>query len=279
MRTRTLYRSLVSLTALASGTLCIAQQPGDDVAGVDLSWPTSIGGVYQLQWAEPGDPPEWQDLGIQRMGSGLTISQFDSFARGTRQYQVVEIIPPRGPVQEYTVNGGFEEGVDTIPDGWSTYSSAQPKRTDVEAHSGSFSIHTRLENVGTTPQEGLIKHTIRPGNGLDIGGRPIEFSFWVSQVSSGPSYIQQYQVNWLEVVGHSAAGTGFVNFSGGTGEWKKISVPNLVAPDGATGAQLTFRFVTGAVKGGHGEAYLDDVFLGVPTRRKRHQSPKPTFFK
>lgn len=49
--------------------------------------------------------------------------------------------------------------------------------------------------------------------------------------------------------------------------WINLS-ENMVAPDGAVGALIKFRFVTRARVGGHGEVYLDDVTLdpggGVP---------------
>ena len=45
----------------------------------------------------------------------------------------------------------------------------------------------------------------------------------------------------------------------GKSEWTRISINDLIAPAGAQGVKLMFRFVTGAVEGGSGEIFLDDV--------------------
>src|SRR5690606_14380234 len=88
-----------------------------------------------------------------------------------------------------------------------------------------------------------------------------EFSFWAKQLTSGPSYIQQYQLQWLNGSGAIVGGTGLVNFNGVNGVWTQISVPGLMAPETAVNARIFFRFVTGAVQGGHGEVLIDDIAL------------------
>lgn len=48
---------------------------------------------------------------------------------------------------------------------------------------------------------------------------------------------------------------------GKAGEWSKVEVSDLKAPEEAEKLAINFRFVTGAVKGGHGEAFIDGVKL------------------
>ena len=94
-----------------------------------------------------------------------------------------------------------------------------------------------------------------------VGGRTYEFSFWAKQVSAAPSYVQQYQVQWRNAANATVGGTGLVNFNGTIGEWRKVTVPGLVAPADAAGVRIVFRFVTGAIAGSHGEVFIDDVAL------------------
>ena len=70
-------------------------------------------------------------------------------------------------------------------------------------------------------------------------------------MTAGPSYIQQYQVQWLNGAGGVVGGSGLVNFNGVIGTWTRVSAPGLVAPASAVDARIFFRFVTGAVAGGH----------------------------
>ena len=66
-------------------------------------------------------------------------------------------------------------------------------------------------------------------------------------------------INWIsdmEQVGNIA----LTNFKGGK-KWTKVSVPTLTAPKDATGVTLMFRFVTGAIEGGSGEIFIDDIAI------------------
>jgi len=57
-----------------------------------------------------------------------------------------------------------------------------------------------------------------------------------------------------------SGGTGLIDFNGTPNAWVKIS-NNLTAPAGAVDARVVFRFVTGAIAGGHGEVLIDDIAL------------------
>ena len=43
------------------------------------------------------------------------------------------------------------------------------------------------------------------------------------------------------------------------GEWKEIVVPDVEIPDNVRSVKLLFRFVTGAIEGGSGEVFIDDI--------------------
>lgn len=242
-----------SLTEGAPPALAIAQ-------GVELSWATTSGNAYQPQ-ISPGDP-SWTDLGPELVGDG---SDQSIFCPGENvNYQVLEIVPgaPGGPVTINTVaNGGFESGNATAASNWNAAASQPPVRTSDDAHLGAFSMRGAIVNVGSKPGEGRLVQQLIPQGANVTAGMSYDFSFWAKQVSSGPSYIQQYEMQWLNGGGSVIVGTGLQNFSATANEWKSISVKGLIAPAGAAAAKITFRFVTGAVVGGGGEVLIDDVAL------------------
>jgi CxxC motif-containing protein (DUF1111 family) len=228
--------------------------------GVELSWPTTSGNTYQLQ-ASPLPAGPWASLTTAMPGDGQPKSHCDFTASGSRRYQVLETVPgiPAPPVNP--VNGGFESGTGTTASQWSTAASQPPTRTSSEARSGSFAMRCSVVNVGAAAAEGLLSQMVVAQGGSITGGQTYNFSFWAKQVSSGPSYVQQYEVQWRNASGDVVGGSGLQNFSGVIGTWTKITVPNLAAPANAVEARVSFRFVTGAVSGGHGEVLLDDISL------------------
>ncbi len=228
--------------------------------GVELSWSTTSGNTYQLQAALlPAGP--WVNLTGTMPGDGQPKSHCDFAASSSRQYHVLETVPgiPAPPVNP--ANGSFEAGTGTTASKWTTAASQPPTRTSSEAHSGSFAMRCAVVNVGAAAAEGLLSQMVVAQGGSVTGGQTYNFSFWAKQVSSGPSYIQQYEVQWRNSAGGVVGGSGLQNFSGVTGIWTKINVPNLVAPANAVEARVSFRFVTGSVAGGHGEVLLDDISL------------------
>jgi hypothetical protein len=155
------------------------------------------------------------------------------------------------------VNGGFETAAN-----WTMGGNQPPTRSAVAAGSGSFGMRSLLQNNGSAPAEGGLSQRIAEQGGTIVAGQTYDFSFQARQISAGPSYIQQYQVQWLNSTGNVlAGGTGLVNFNASQDAWSRIPHDDLTAPQGATDARVVFRFVTGAVAGGHGEVYIDDVIL------------------
>ncbi len=227
----------------------------------ELSWPTTVGNTYQPQWS-PAAGGAWTDLGAAVSGDGIGKSLVDPGPSGIRIYQVLEKVPGTAPEPLLPVNGGFElEGGSAGAAHWNSSGNQPPARTGTAAHGGSFSMRGVLNNVGSAPSEGGLNQRVVAEGGTVTAGLAHDFSFWARQVSAGPSYIQQYQLQWLNGASGVIGGTGLVNFNASPESWTKISNPGLVAPAGTVDARVSFRFVTGAVAGGHGEVLIDDVIL------------------
>lgn len=243
--------------------LCLPASAGTQIQiepQVALNWPTTLGHGYQLQAAEPSGPP-WINLGNAIMGDGSVHSWIDPIPLGQRLYQVVETIPGTESIPELPLNGGFETENAVSLSHWTSSGNQLPTKTSQAAHSGNFSARSALANAGANPAEGGLSQHIAAQSGNIVGGASYDFSFWVKQISSGPSYLQQYQVQWFSASDAYVGGSGLINFNGVIGSWSKISNPKLVAPASAAAARISFRFVTGAVLGGHGEVLIDDVLL------------------
>jgi|GEM_PF-3299205 len=153
-------------------------------------------------------------------------------------------------------NGDFETGNNDSADNWKTSSVHPMMRSEKEAKTGKHSIHSLLINDGATPCEGLLRSVI-PIEGNQL----YRLNFWIKPISIGPSFVSQYHLEWFDADGRPAGRTDFTAFSGPINKWTKIEIPNLVSPQNSKSLLLTFRFVTGAIDGGHGEIYLDDIGL------------------
>jgi hypothetical protein len=229
----------------------------------ELSWPTAPGNTYQLQRADNPDAP-WSDLGEATAGDGSVLALVDPAPAGI--HRVLETVPGIPAAPALPVNGGFETAAGGGAAHWAVSGNQPPTRSSQAAHSGSFSMRGHIVNVGSSPGEGGLSQRIAPEGGTLVAGASYDFSFRAKQVSSGPSYIQQYQVQWLNSSGGVlSGGTGLTNFNGSPGTWLQITHNNLVAPSGTADARVFFRFVTGAVEGGHGEVFIDDVVLDSGT--------------
>ncbi|MDA7680845.1 hypothetical protein N8603_00505 [Verrucomicrobiales bacterium] len=154
-------------------------------------------------------------------------------------------------------NASFEEGQDDNAEDWVFTNIQPPLRSDSDANTGSYSAYVKLENIGKTPSEAHIIKTI---DGNVLSALNYEFTFFVKQMKQGTDgYIQQYLIEWFNEDEQKVESTGFKKFSGKLGEWKEIVVPDVEIPDNVRSAKLLFRFVTGAIEGGSGEVFIDDV--------------------
>ncbi len=246
-----------------TGTAAKGVQPVLSIqSGVKLNWPTTTGVTYRVQWSpNPGGAGPWIDLSAPVIGDATTNSLYDPVPSGARHYQILEIVPGSIPIPSIPVNGGFEFGNGTNATNWSVTASQPAVRTSAEAHGGAFSMRCALTNAGAAPSESMLSQLVAAQGGAVVGGQTYAFSFWVRQETAGPSYVQQYQVQWLNSGNGVSGGSGLVNFNGVIGSWTKLSVAGLAAPADTVEARVKFRFATGAVTGGHGEVLIDDVAL------------------
>ena len=153
-------------------------------------------------------------------------------------------------------NGSFEDGWETNADRWTATASHPPERSEDDAKEGVFSMHAALKNGGARPCEGLLKTSVAV-----VGRESYELEFWHKPIALGPSFIAQYHLQWISDRGSIRGGTGFVDYRGELNAWSKVAVDGLTAPEDTNRLEITFRFVTGAVDGGHGEVFLDAVAL------------------
>ena len=154
-------------------------------------------------------------------------------------------------------NSSFEEGDGEEALGWAFTHSQPAVRTDSDFHTGSYSAYVNLINEGKKPSEA---HIVKNIDGKLLGGLNYELSFFVKKKKKGTGgYIQQYFIEWFNEDKQIVEGTGFKKFSGKLGEWKEIVVPDVEIPENVRSVKLLFRFVTGAIEGGSGEVFIDDI--------------------
>ena len=229
------------------------------------SWETVEGRNYQLQGAE-GLAAPWVNIGSTIQGDG-TLQIFNTPTNSNLTlFRVEETTPGSSAEVASLVNGGFEDGNNSTANHWITGGSQRPQRTNGDARSGNYSMRAAIQNVGSTANEAIISQLVVAEGGSIQAGQAHPFSFWIKQISTGASYVQQYEVEWFDALNSSVGSSGLQSFSGAIDSWVKISSQeDLIAPAGAVEARVRFRFVTGAVSGGGGEVLLDDVGLGAPS--------------
>ena len=218
----------------------------------EVSWTSVAGNTYQPQWSPaPGDGV-WTDLGSPSPASGSNQNAYDTTV--ARVYRVMETVPASGAVlvvsNAITTNPGFESGTNS----WSL-----------------GSIHTVQASNSRTGLSALRSYI--PGGAVGaqllkevpaiVPGKIYTLSFWAKQTSAGPSYVQQYKLEWVGSNGAviSIATGNWVNFSGGNAAYSKITTSALTAPANTATARIVFYFATGAVAGSNGDLWLDDVAL------------------
>lgn len=216
----------------------------------EVSWTPSAGNTYQAQWSPSSGEESWTDLGPSLAGAGTNRSVLDPASAGSRVYRVLETVPPSGEVFVTTnalagANPGFESGAA----GWSLASIHGISTT--EAKSGAASLRSHIPGGATGGQLAKTVSAVAPGTSYTL-------SFHAKQVSAGPSYVQQFRIEWIAPGGAVTAGS-WNNFAGGNGTWTKVIAAPVTAPGNAASARLVFYFATGAVAGAVGEVFLDDV--------------------
>lgn len=225
--------------------------------GFELTWPTQSNGDYQLQKQSGSN---WVDVDEEISGNGAEQAiHFKSANSGN--YRVKETLSAPLQISELLIDGSFEAGNLSSFEHWPVSGSQNATRYSEDSRSGAYSARCFLQNIGATPRECLLYQRTSTSESGIVPGEAYNFSFWAKQVSSGPSYIQEYKLAWFGQSGQYLGGTGLKAFTAGNGSWAQISENNLIAPAGAVAAEVVFRMVTGAMEGGHGEVLIDDVIL------------------
>ena len=229
-------------------------------SGKEVSWSASSGNFYQPQ--KSTDNSTWSDLGGLLNGSAVN-SVYD--AAPVAYYQVLEIAPV---ITEQALNGGFEtdDGFGGAASWEAMAVSQPPTRTTPVAHSGSYSMFISATNNPGGPNTSEIQQNlVNQGGAAIVGGNTYDFSFWAQQVSSGPGYVQQYKITWLDGTSAIVGAVGWTSFTGGTGTWTQISAGSVVAPATAVNALIQIVGLTGADVGAYGGVLIDDVSLTTTT--------------
>ncbi len=193
-------------------------------------------------------------LGVLAFLAGASILAFPQAELGN----LPRAFDRKPPAPSVLSDGGFE--INAENEAWELTSNSPPERSERAARSGRFGIHSKLVNDGPQPSEGHLSQTVQSGI---VAGETYALEFWLREIDFGISYVQQYSIQWLDAEGEELAegGKRLTNFRAGKKDWEKVRVDDLVAPEGANGVHLLFRFVTGAVKGGSGEVFIDDVLF------------------
>lgn len=225
--------------------------------GFEVTWPTQNSGDYQLQRESGGT---WVDVNEEISGDGTEHRiHFKTASNGN--YRVKETLPAPPQASDLLVDGGFEAGNLSSFEHWQTNGSQTATRYSEDSRTGAYSARGFVQNIGASPRECRLYQRTNSAEASVVPGESYDFSFWAKQISSGPSYIQQYQFLWLGQSGQYLGGTGIKSFTAGNGSWSQVNENNLIAPSGAASAEVVFRMVTGAISGGHGEVLIDDVVL------------------
>lgn len=230
--------------------------------GTQISWPTTAGSQYQLQWTSRNtNGASWANLGPSTNGTGGVITMFDpEFPAVHKNFRVQEVTS--GADTPIAVNGGFESGSGTSASGWNRGGSQPPFRTSGNAHSGTYAMQVFVTNSASTPNNSALDQDIAAAGGPAIvPGTTYKLSFWSKQAGSGPSYVQNYGISWRGANNAQVGFTGWIGFSSDASSWSQTINASLTAPAGATNAVIQIYGTTGAVSGGYGGSLLDDLAL------------------
>ncbi len=226
-----------------------------------LIWPTAAGNNYQVQWSTPpvNNNSTWNNLTGIMPGTGTTNTMFDPLdVSGTRSYRVLEYT---AYVVTNIINGGFEMGTGSNASNWTSSGIEPPYRVNTNSHSGTWSMMLANTNKATGGIQFYQAEQAQGAPGV-VPGLSYTFSFWAQQIFSGPGLVQSYQLSWLNAGGNTISAVN-ASFTGGSGYWSQIIVPNLVAPANAVQAGINFSSTTGASSNPAGEVLIDDVLLST----------------
>lgn len=224
--------------------------------GAELQWSTVTGRMYQAQRMVSG---AWVNVGAVESGDGAAHSAAVAEGAAAAEYRVLETIPGQPVYAEALANGGFELGAGGTSTGWSMTGGIHTRTTE-DASAGIYSHRAFIQNVGSIPGSGLLvqQAAVTPGAAWT-------FRFRAKQIATSPTYVQFYDVQWLDAGNAVLAATGNRAFTGGSGQWSEVTSGTLTAPASAVGVKIVFYFATGSVTGATGGVLLDELSLRTQT--------------
>jgi CxxC motif-containing protein (DUF1111 family) len=236
-------------TVMSSAQVHLNIQPA-----VTFSWPTVTNNTYQPQWS-PVSGGTWTALGSPMAGNGATNSLYDPVLYGTRNYEVLEIVPGVAPSSAIPTNGGFESGSGTTANNWSVDTAAggpvYAVRINDNPHSGSSNFEVHLASVGAGPVVQFNQAAVPV-----TGGTTYPFTFYASALTGSAGYNAQWRILW-----NTGGDTGYQTFTSGNNAYNAIS-NSVSAPAGATSATIYFHFAGAASLSQSATIDIDDVALG-----------------
>jgi CxxC motif-containing protein (DUF1111 family) len=188
-------------------------------------------------------------------GNGTTNTYNDLAATGSRQYQVLEIVPATAPSSASPTNGGFETGSGASADDWTVDTAAGGPvygiRTNDNPHSGSFNFEIQLASTGAGPVVQFNQAEISA-----TAGTTIPFTFYADALAGSQGYNAQWRILWSP-----SGDTGYQSFTPGNNVYAAIS-NSITVPAGATSGTLYFHFAGAASASQSATIDIDDVTLG-----------------
>ena len=229
--------------------------------GTSVSWtaPSAVN-RYQPEKAKTLSGP-WTIVGTPIIGNTVT-SAFDTSKSNHYRVQESDLIS-----QEVAYNGNFSLADGFVADGWALLQSQGPtyRATGGRSDNGPC-MRIKVQNVGSETNGSELQqkvNVLQSQNGEVVPGSTYTLSFWTKQISSGPSYEQEYRVYFLGWGSDAENGTWHRFTSTVGGGWEQQIVSGLVASEWSPEALIQIVGKTGAVSGDSGEVLIDDVSLAA----------------
>jgi CxxC motif-containing protein (DUF1111 family) len=249
------FHSTAAALLIIIGTITSSAQVQISIqTGVQLSWPTATNDNYQLQWS-PNSSSTWNVLGGSVPGNGATNALYDPVPGGTRNYQVLEMVPGVAPSSAIPTNGGFETGSGISAAGWTVDTAAggpvYAARTNDNPRSGSSDFQVHLASTGAGPVAQFNQA------GVPVtGGTSYPFTFYANALPGSVGYNAQWRILW-----NTGGDTGYQGFTPGNNVYAAVS-NSVPAPVGATSATIYFHFAGAADPSQSATIDIDDISLG-----------------
>jgi hypothetical protein len=249
------FHSTTAAFLIIIGTITSSAQVQISIqTGVQLSWPTITNDTYQPQWS-PSLGGSWNVLGGSVPGNGATNALYDPVPGGTRNYQVLEMVPGVASSSAIPTNGGFETGSGNSAAGWTVDTAAggpvYAARTNDNPHSGSSDFQVHLASTGAGP---VVQFNQA---GVPVtGGTSYPFTFYANALPGSVGYNAQWRILW-----NTGGDTGYQGFTPGYNMYATVS-NSVSAPVGATSATLFFHFAGAADPSQPATIDIDDIALG-----------------